>query len=219
MEIGYARVPTTRQDLERQAHALEQVGIEASRIYVDEESRATIDRPGRRAALACARPGDVLVVHALDRLGRTVRDTLDLIHDLAERGVGVKNLADPTKVDPFNPSDPMAQPSVCCWRRSRRWNGPVSEPPTPARWPRPGYRAPARTATWPPRSPEPVTADGEQAEQRGEAGRRDACGCRAEQPSQALRGGRGSIRHLIVQQSLISAGGGAVDGCLASSSC
>ncbi len=112
MEIGYARVSTTKQDLERQIHALEQVGIEASRTFVDKKSGTTIDRPGLRAALGYAREGDVLVVHTLDRLGRTVRDTLNLIHDLAERGVGVKNLADPIKVDSSNPSDPMAQLSV-----------------------------------------------------------------------------------------------------------
>jgi len=54
----------------------------------------------------------VIVVHTLDRLGRTVRDTLNLIHDLAQRGVGVRNLADPIKVDSANPTDPMAQLAV-----------------------------------------------------------------------------------------------------------
>ena len=56
-----------------------------------------------------ARQGDVIVVHNLDRLGRTVRDTLNLIHDLSERGVGVRNLADPIRVDTANPAEPMAQ--------------------------------------------------------------------------------------------------------------
>lgn len=45
----------------------------------------------------------MLVVHTLGRLGRTVHDTLNLnlilIHDLAERGVGIRNLADRIKVD------------------------------------------------------------------------------------------------------------------------
>jgi len=54
----------------------------------------------------------VIVVHTLDRLGRTVRDTLNLIHELAERGVGVRNLADPIRVDSSNPGDPMAQLAV-----------------------------------------------------------------------------------------------------------
>jgi DNA invertase Pin-like site-specific DNA recombinase len=52
------------------------------------------------------------VVHTLDRLGRTVRDTLNLIHDLSERGVGVRNLADPIRVDTASPDDPMAQLAV-----------------------------------------------------------------------------------------------------------
>ncbi len=112
MELGYARVSTAKQDLDRQIHALRQVGITAERIYVDKKSGATTDRPGLTTALAYARQGDVIVVHTLDRLGRTVRDTLNLIHDLAERGVGVRNLADPIKVDSTNPSDPMAQLAV-----------------------------------------------------------------------------------------------------------
>ncbi len=41
-----------------------------------------------------------------------MRDTLSLIHELLERGVGVRNLADPIKVDSSNPDDPMAQLAV-----------------------------------------------------------------------------------------------------------
>lgn len=59
-----------------------------------------------------ARDGDVIVVHTLDRLGRTVRDTLNLIHDLAARGVGIRTLADPIKVDSSDPDDPMSQLAV-----------------------------------------------------------------------------------------------------------
>ena len=112
MDIGYARVSTTKQDLERQIDALRQEGIAAKRIYVDKKSGATTNRPGLHAALDQAREGDVIVVHTLDRLGRTVRDTLNLIHDLADRGVGVRNLADPIRVDSSNPEDPMSQLAV-----------------------------------------------------------------------------------------------------------
>jgi DNA invertase Pin-like site-specific DNA recombinase len=52
------------------------------------------------------------VVHTLDRLGRTVRDTLNMIHELSERGIGVRNLADPIRVDSSRPEDPMAQLAV-----------------------------------------------------------------------------------------------------------
>ena len=112
MDLGYARVSTVKQDLDRQIDALEQVGIPRDRIYVDKKSGATTDRPGLRDVIAYAREGDVIVGHTLDRLGRTVRDTLNLIHELAERKIGVRNLADPIKVDSSNPDDPMAQLAV-----------------------------------------------------------------------------------------------------------
>ncbi len=92
--------------------ALTVAGIPQKFIYLDRKSGATKDRPGLRALLEFARRGDVIVVHTLDRLGRTVRDTLNLIHELSERGVGVRNLADPIKVDSANPGDPMAQLAV-----------------------------------------------------------------------------------------------------------
>jgi DNA invertase Pin-like site-specific DNA recombinase len=98
--------------MDRQVDALQQAGIAPERIYLDKKSGATTDRPGLRAALEYARDGDVIVVHTLDRLGRTVRDTLNLSHELAERGVGVRNVADPIRVDSTNPDDPMAQLAV-----------------------------------------------------------------------------------------------------------
>lgn len=112
MELGYARVSTVKQDLERQVDALRAVGIDPKHIYCDKKSGSTVERPGLEAVLSYARSGDVIVVHTLDRLGRTVRDTLNMIHELAERGVGVRNLADPIKVDSSNPDDPMAQLAV-----------------------------------------------------------------------------------------------------------
>jgi DNA invertase Pin-like site-specific DNA recombinase len=105
-------VSTAKQDLDRQVDALTAAGVPAERVWLDKKSGATTDRPGLRALLEYARPGDVIVVHTLDRLGRTVRDTLNLIHDLAQRGVGVRNLADPIRVDSSRPDDPMAQLAV-----------------------------------------------------------------------------------------------------------
>jgi DNA invertase Pin-like site-specific DNA recombinase len=112
VELGYARVSTAKQDLERQIDALRAAGVAPERIYLDKKSGATTNRPGLQAVLGYARDGDVIVVHTLDRLGRTVRDTLNLIHELSERGVGVRNLADPIRVDSANPGDPMGQLAV-----------------------------------------------------------------------------------------------------------
>lgn len=112
MELGYARVSTTKQDLDRQIDALTKAGIDPVNIYVDKKSGATTDRPGLTSLLEYARDGDVIVTHTLDRLGRNVRDTLNLIHDLRERGIGIRNLADPIRIDSSNPDDPMAQLAV-----------------------------------------------------------------------------------------------------------
>ncbi len=57
---------------------------------------------------AC-RPGDVVVVHTLDRLGRTTRDTLGVVTGADGAGVGLRSLADPVTVDSADPSDPMGQ--------------------------------------------------------------------------------------------------------------
>ncbi len=49
VELGYVRVSTARQDLERQIDALMAVGIARERIYLDRKSGVTVDRPGLRA--------------------------------------------------------------------------------------------------------------------------------------------------------------------------
>ncbi len=110
--LGYARVSSEKQSLERQIHALTAEGIPPERIYVDKKSGATTDRPGLRKLLDYAREGDIIVFHTLDRLGRTVRDTLNLIHDLTDRGIGVRNLADPINIDTTDPEDSMGQLAV-----------------------------------------------------------------------------------------------------------
>lgn len=46
VDLGYARVPTAKQDLDRQLHALAEVGIPAERTFVDKKSGSTTDRPG-----------------------------------------------------------------------------------------------------------------------------------------------------------------------------
>jgi len=102
LDLGYARVSTTKQSLERQLDALAAAGIPDERIFTDKRTGATVDREGLAALLAYARPGDTIVVHTLDRLGRNLREVLNLVHDLAEKHIGVRSLADPL---PINTAD------------------------------------------------------------------------------------------------------------------
>ena len=91
MMIGYARVSTEDQNLALQRQALNAVSCE--RIYEDKGvSGAAWNRPALKRALKAARPGDVLVVWKLDRLGRNLRHLVNLAHELNEKGVGLKVL-------------------------------------------------------------------------------------------------------------------------------
>jgi DNA invertase Pin-like site-specific DNA recombinase len=102
LTLGYARVSTTKQSLERQLDALGAAGIPDERIYVDKKSGTTVERSGLTDLLAYARPGDTIVVYTLDRLGRNLREVLNLVHDLNEKQIDVRSLADPV---PINTAD------------------------------------------------------------------------------------------------------------------
>ena len=97
--LGYARVSTQKQSLERQLDALAAAGVAPGRIYTDKRTGASSERDGLLTLLDYARAGDTIVVHTLDRLGRNLRDVLNIVHDLAERGIGVRTLADPISIN------------------------------------------------------------------------------------------------------------------------
>lgn len=111
MELGYARVSTTHQDLERQLAALAEHGIAPERIYQDKKTGATLARAGFADLLRYARAGDTIVATNLDRLGRNLRECLNIIHDLREQGIGIKTLRDPIPIDTSDTS-PMADVAV-----------------------------------------------------------------------------------------------------------
>jgi DNA invertase Pin-like site-specific DNA recombinase len=90
MQIGYARVSTTDQNLDLQQDALRAAGCE--RVFTDTASGAKADRPGLAAAIAACRAGDVLVVWKLDRLGRSLPHLVETVQMLADRQVGFRSL-------------------------------------------------------------------------------------------------------------------------------
>lgn len=90
MLVGYARVSTDDQNLDLQTDALTQAGCE--RLFSDEMSGAKSQRPGLNEALDFVRSGDTLVVWRLDRLGRSLKDLVQRVEQLRERGVGFRSL-------------------------------------------------------------------------------------------------------------------------------
>lgn len=92
MRIGYARVSTIDQNLDLQSDALNRAGCE--KIFADTASGANVERSGLKQALAFVREDDVLVVWRLDRLGRSLRDLLELVHNLELRKIGFQSLSE-----------------------------------------------------------------------------------------------------------------------------
>ncbi|NET35910.1 MAG: recombinase family protein [Cyanothece sp. SIO1E1] len=92
MKIGYARLSTKEQNLSLQMDALNREGCK--RIFQEKISGAKADRPELRKMIDQLREGDVIVTWKLDRLGRSIRDLINLINEIQDKGAGLKSLND-----------------------------------------------------------------------------------------------------------------------------
>lgn len=92
MNIGYARVSTQDQNPEFQTDALEKAGCE--QIFQEKVTGSSRDRPELSQCLRMLRDGDTLVVWKLDRLARSLKDLVEIVYDLNQRGVGFKSLTE-----------------------------------------------------------------------------------------------------------------------------
>lgn len=93
MKVGYARVSTREQNLDLQVLALEEAGCE--RIYEETVSGAKAERPILNNLISQLRANDVLVVWKLDRLGRSLKNLIELVQQLMENNIGLCSLNDP----------------------------------------------------------------------------------------------------------------------------
>ncbi|WP_030926188.1 recombinase family protein, partial [Streptosporangium amethystogenes] len=88
--VGYARVSTKDQLLDRQITALTAAGC--LRIFADKKSGKNVEREELWKALGYLREGDTLVVPSLDRLGRSLQDLIAIVASLRKRGIGFRSL-------------------------------------------------------------------------------------------------------------------------------
>lgn len=100
MLIGYARVSTQDQNLDLQREALNKAGCK--QVFEDKASGTRSKRPALIKALEMMREGDTLVVWKLDRLGRSVKQLVDLVGELHKQGIQFKSLTD--AIDTGSPS-------------------------------------------------------------------------------------------------------------------
>jgi DNA invertase Pin-like site-specific DNA recombinase len=93
MRYGYARVSTAKQDTTSQIDALKAAGCE--RIFTEKASgKSTEDRPEFKRLMKALNPGDTVVVTKLDRLARSSRDLLNILHVLKEGSCGFVSLGE-----------------------------------------------------------------------------------------------------------------------------
>lgn len=94
MDFGYARVSTAQQDAgyEAQIRDLRDSGVPVENIYQEKISARAADRPEFDALLRSLRSGDVLVVTKLDRLCRSVKDAMEILETLDDRGASLRIL-------------------------------------------------------------------------------------------------------------------------------
>ncbi|ANS80628.1 Transposon Tn21 resolvase [Serinicoccus hydrothermalis] len=106
--VGYVRVSSTDQNPARQHQSIREAVGEPDRIFEDQCSGATADRPGLAALLAHLREDDTLVVSSMDRLARSVIDLHALVDGLTDRGVSVRFLHESLSFRPGE-SDPTGR--------------------------------------------------------------------------------------------------------------
>jgi len=89
MKIGYARVSTNEQNLNLQRDALKAAGCDW--IIEDKASGGKVKRDGLERTRELLRPGDVLAVWRLDRLGRSLKHLIELMGELEGQGIGFQS--------------------------------------------------------------------------------------------------------------------------------
>ena len=93
MRFGYARVSTAKQDYAIQVDALKAAGCE--KIFTEKFSaKSTDNRIEFRRLMRALNPGDTVVVTKLDRLARSSRDLLNILHELEEGACGFVSLGE-----------------------------------------------------------------------------------------------------------------------------
>lgn len=100
MKIGYARVSTKDQNLDMQIDALKSHGCE--KIYREKKSGSGQKRDDYDKMLLDLRPGDTLVVWKLDRLGRSLKQLVNVVDNFKLNGIHLKSIND--QIDTSSPT-------------------------------------------------------------------------------------------------------------------
>ena len=106
MLLGYARVSTTEQNLDRQIDALVKAGVDVRNIYQEKITGTKKDRPELIKMLDMLRKDDIVIITDLTRISRSTKDLLDIVEKIKDKGASIKSLKDTwldtTSDNPYN---------------------------------------------------------------------------------------------------------------------
>lgn len=106
MRIGYARVSTDRQNLDRQTDALVKAGVDKRNIYAEKITGTKKDRPELNRMLEELQEGDSVIIPDLTRISRSTKDLLEIVDKISKKGASIRSLKDTwldtTSQNPYN---------------------------------------------------------------------------------------------------------------------
>lgn len=106
MLIGYARVSTEEQKLDRQIDQLEYYGVDKRNVYFEKITGMKKDRPELKKMISELMPGDVVLVSDLTRISRSTKDLLDIVEQIKQKEASIKSIKDTwldtTSDNPYN---------------------------------------------------------------------------------------------------------------------
>lgn len=106
MLVGYARVSTEGQNLDRQIDALKGVGVDSRVLYQEKITGTKRDRPELQRMLNELNEGDIVIITDLTRISRSTKDLLDIVEKIKSKGASIRSLKDTwldtTSNNPYN---------------------------------------------------------------------------------------------------------------------
>jgi len=122
MRVAYRRVSTADQNLDRQLVDMPDI----EKVFEDKLTGATRDRPGLTDLMAFCRDGDCVVVHSLDRLGRDIRDLLNIVGEFNANGVAVEFVSERLRFS-NDDNDPLARLQLHMLAAFAQWERTIAK--------------------------------------------------------------------------------------------
>jgi len=104
--LGYARISTQEQNLDRQINTLMAAGVSRKHLYCEKMTGTKVDRPELNRMLDDLEMGDTVIIADLTRISRSTKDLLEIVQRIKDRGAYIRSIKDTwldtTSNNPYN---------------------------------------------------------------------------------------------------------------------